>query len=87
MTSLHQAVYALYPNAIAIRGNDIESITAEDANNKSISISQNEVIAKLAELQAAEAQAEQAAKDDKDSALAKLAKLGLTEDEVKALLG
>jgi hypothetical protein len=30
---------------------------------------------------------EQAAKDAKVSALAKLAKLGLTEDEVKALLG
>ena len=30
---------------------------------------------------------ELAAKDAKDSALAKLAKLGLTEDEVKALIG
>ena len=37
--------------------------------------------------QAAEAQAEQAAKDAKASALAKLAALGLTQDEVKALLG
>jgi hypothetical protein len=37
--------------------------------------------------QAAVAAKEQAAKDVKASALAKLAALGLTEDEVKALLG
>jgi len=43
--------------------------------------------AKLVELQAQETQAEQAAKDAKASALAKLAALGLTQDEVKALVG
>jgi hypothetical protein len=37
--------------------------------------------------QAAVAAKEQAAKDAKASALAKLAALGLTQDEVKALLG
>ena len=37
--------------------------------------------------QAQEAQAQQAAKDAKASALAKLAALGLTQDEVKALIG
>ena len=42
---------------------------------------------KLAELEAAETAAEQAAKDAKASALAKLTALGLTQDEVKALLG
>ena len=37
--------------------------------------------------QATIAAKEQAAKDVKDSALAKLAALGLTQDEVKALIG
>jgi hypothetical protein len=43
--------------------------------------------AKALEIQAAVAAKEQAAKDVKASALAKLAALGLTQDEVKALVG
>ena len=46
-----------------------------------------EVEAKLAELQAIEDARVQAETDAKASALAKLKKLGLTEDEVKSLLG
>jgi hypothetical protein len=38
-------------------------------------------------IEAQEAQTKQAAKDTKASALAKLAALGLTQDEVKALIG
>ena len=40
-----------------------------------------------AAVQAAEQEGIQAAKDAKESALAKLAALGLTQDEVKALVG
>ena len=43
--------------------------------------------AQLAELQAVQAQAEQAQATAKASALAKLTALGLSEDEVKALVG
>ena len=43
--------------------------------------------AQLAELQAVQAQAEQAQAIAKASALAKLTALGLSEDEVKALVG
>jgi len=43
--------------------------------------------AKLVELQAAETAKEQAAETAKASALAKLTALGLTQDEVKALIG
>ena len=46
-----------------------------------------EELATAQAIDAAQAQAEQAAKDAKASALAKLAALGLTQDEVTALIG
>jgi hypothetical protein len=69
------AIYKLYPNVVRTVG-DI----AYDANGNEVAY----------DLQAVTAQAEadaQAAIDTKASALAKLAALGLTQDEVKALLG
>jgi hypothetical protein len=48
---------------------------------------QSELDALWESTQAAVAAKEQAAKDTKASALAKLAALGLTQDEVKALVG
>lgn len=71
----HNAIYKLNPSVVTIRG-DI----AYGANG-------NEVAYDLAAVTAqAEADA-QAAIDTKASALAKLAALGLTQDEVKALVG
>jgi hypothetical protein len=82
MITLHTAIYALYPSAVTIRG-DI----AYDANEQEVNYDMAQAQVKLAELQAqAEADA-QAAIDTKISALAKLAALGLTQDEVKALVG
>jgi len=74
-TELNQAIYKLYPNVIRTVG-DI----AYDANGNEVAY----------DLQAVTAQAEtdaQAVIDTKASALAKLAALGLTQDEVKALVG
>jgi hypothetical protein len=69
------AIYKLYPNAVRTVG-DI----AYDADG-------NEVAYDLAAVTAqAEADA-QAVIDTKASALAKLAALGLTQDEVKSLVG
>jgi hypothetical protein len=71
----HNAIYKLYPNVVLINGE-----TAYDAEG-------NEVAYDLAAVTAqAEADA-QATIDTKASALAKLAALGLTQDEVKALVG
>jgi len=70
-----QAIYKLYPNVIRTVG-DI----AYDANGNEVAY----------DLQAVTAQAQadaQAAIDTKASALAKLAALGLTQDEIKALIG
>jgi len=72
---LISAIYKLNPTVVTIRG-DI----AYDADG-------NEVAYDLAAVTAqAEADA-QVAIDTKASALAKLAALGLTQDEVKALVG
>ena len=82
MITLHTAIFALDPKIKVIRGED-----AFDENENPIPYDMAAAQAKLAELQAAEAQAEQAAAAAKQSALDKLAKLGLTEDEIKALIG
>ena len=73
--NITQAIYKLYPNVVRTVGD-----TAYDANGNKVAY----------DLQAVTAQAEadaQAVIDTKASALAKLAALGLTQDEVKALLG
>jgi hypothetical protein len=71
----HNAIYKLNPSVVTIRG-DI----AYDADGNEVAY----------DLQAVTAQAQadaQAVIDTKASALAKLAALGLTQDEVKALVG
>jgi len=70
-----EALYKLYPQVVTIIGD-----VAYDANGNEIAYDLEAVTAK------AEADA-QAVIDTKASALAKLAALGLTQDEVKALVG
>jgi len=82
MIYLHDAIRALNPSVITIRGED-----AFDANDKPVAYDKAAAQVKLAELQAAETAKEQAQANAKASALAKLTALGLTQDEVKALLG
>jgi hypothetical protein len=75
MIDITSAIYKLYPNVTNTNGN-----TAYDANGNEVAY----------DLQAVTAQAQadaQAVIDTKASALAKLAALGLTQDEVKALVG
>ena len=82
MITLHDAIRALNSTVVTIRG-DVAYTQDEQVVQYDLAAAQ----AKLVELQAAEAKAEQAAKDAKASALAKLAALGLTQDEVTALIG
>ena len=77
----HDAIFKLNPTVVNILG-DI----AYDAQGNQVAYDKAAVEAKLVELQAEEAAKAQAAIDAKQSALAKLTKLGLTEDEVKALV-
>ena len=82
MIDINQAIYALNPSVVTIREN-----VAYDKDDNEVSYDMEAAEAKLVELQAEEVAKEQAAIDAKQSALAKLSKLGLTEDEVKALVG
>jgi len=77
-----QAILALRPNANFGTKND-EIILWEDA--RSIP-SDDEIKNKIIELEQAEKQAKQAKIDAKASALAKLSALGLTEEEVQAII-
>ena len=81
MAHLHDAIRALNSSIVTIRGED-----AYDANEQPVQYDMTQAQAKLTELQAAETAKEQSDKDAKASALAKLTALGLTQDEVKALL-
>ena len=73
MSNIHDAIYALNSSVVTIRGDVAYDATAAQA--------------KLAELQTQATTQEQAQATAKASALAKLAALGLTQDEVKALVG
>ena len=75
MIDITSAIYKLYPSVIRTVGE-----TAYDAEGNEVAY----------DLQAVTAQAQadaQAIIDTKASALSKLAALGLTQDEVKALIG
>jgi hypothetical protein len=67
-----------------LAGDDYDGLTWLDSSPKP---TQAELDALWESTQATLAAQEQAAKDVKASALAKLAALGLTQDEVKALIG
>jgi hypothetical protein len=82
MIDLHTAIYALNPSVTTIRGD-----VAYDANEQEVSYDKAAAEAKLAELQATETARQELAAAAKESALAKLTALGLTENEVKALIG
>jgi len=82
MANLHEAILAINPAIVTIRGG-----IAYDKNEQVVQYDSSAAQAKLVELQTAEAQAEQDAISAKASALAKLTALGLTADEIKALIG
>jgi hypothetical protein len=78
----YDALYQLYPNIVKT----LEDI-AYDANDNEVNYDKSTVEAKLAELQAIEISKQEAIESAKTSAQTKLTALGLTADEVKALLG
>jgi hypothetical protein len=82
MIYLPEAIFILNPNVVTIRGD-----VAYDANEQEVVYDMAQAQAKLAEMQAEEIAKQEAQVTTKQSAMAKLSALGLTEDEVKALLG
>lgn len=79
----HNAIYALYPQVVTID----DGTGAFDKDGNKVEIDQSAVDVKAEELKMAELIAWQDKDAVKQSALAKLAALGLTQDEVKSLLG
>ena len=81
MTQIIDAILAINPNAEAtIENNDFNKITW---NNNTTPISQSDIETKIEELKQADADKE----TKKASAKQKLIDLGLTEEEIKALIG
>jgi hypothetical protein len=80
--NLHTAIFYINPNIVTIDGD-----VAYDANEQEVAYDAAEAQTKLTELQAKEVADQEAQVSAKASALAKLAALGLTQDEVKSLLG
>jgi len=79
----HNAIFALYPQVVTID----DGTGAFDKDGNKVEIDQSAVDVKALELEEAQLKAWQDKDMIKQSALAKLAKLGLTQDEVKALVG
>ena len=82
----HEAIYKLYPLVTSIEQINDETFVAYDVNENIINIDMSAVNAKALELQSIKEAEKQAKADAKASALAKLEALGLTEEEVKAIL-
>jgi roadblock/LC7 domain-containing protein len=82
MIDIHQAIYALNSSIVTINGD-----VAYDKDNNQVTYDKSQAEAKLAELQAAEVAAQQAQATAKASAISKLTALGLTQDEINALIG
>jgi hypothetical protein len=87
MITIHNALISLYSNAVWVSGNDVDSLVAKDVDGILIALNKSAITTKLTELQAQATAQEQATITAKASALAKLTALGLSEDEVKALVG
>jgi hypothetical protein len=82
MITIFDAIYALNSNIVSIRNED-----AFDADGNAVQYDKAAAQTKLAELQAEETARQETEVAAKQSAQSKLTALGLTEDEVKALLG
>jgi len=87
MLTIHDAVRAVYSNVVTISGNDVNSLTCLDQNGAEVTIVPATVEAQLVTLQNNYATEQQAQANIKASALSKLTALGLTQDEVKAIVG
>jgi len=82
MIDLHNAIRALNSSIVTIIGEE-----AFDENHNPVSFDMASAQAKLTEMQQAQAAAQQAAAAHKASAVSKLTALGLSADEINALIG
>jgi len=83
----HDAIYALYPNAVRIRETDNDTFVVEDINDNIIEIDTAAVETKATELQTAADDAKSQKAADQANGNQKLLDLGLTQAEATALTG
>ena len=81
----HQAIYELYSNVVQIKGNQPTEQWDKDGNI--VIINESTVSTKEAELEVDEANAKIKKETDSASGKQKLKDLGLSDDEIKALIG
>lgn len=84
---IHEAIRILYTKACTINGDDADNISVKDADGKDIQINWKNVEAKATELEKNFITEKENKISNKTSAISKLKKLGLTDDEITALIG
>ena len=87
MANLHNAIRAIYNSVVSINGNTQETIVATDKDENEVSINWSLVNEQLPTVEAEIEKAKQDAINKKASGKQKLLDLGLSEEEVKALIG
>jgi len=83
----HDGIYILYPNVTTVFDNKDGSVTAYDKDRNIVTIDMDLVNEKNSELEAEIEQEKQDAETKKASGKQKLLDLGLTEEEIKAIIG
>jgi hypothetical protein len=86
MAILHDAILALNPEIVKVINWDGTEDIAYDKNDKVIKYDLSAAKEKLVELKDLELQKKQQEEESKAQTLAKLAALGLTQEEIQALL-
>jgi hypothetical protein len=87
MIIIHKAIQTIHNNVARIDGNTQDDITAKDINGNLIEINWTQVNQQIPTVEAEIEQEKQDAINKKASGKQKLLDLGLTEEEVKALIG
>ena len=83
---IHEAILNLYPKACTVNGDTKDTISIKDSDGKAVSINWSNVENKAKELQKKFDDYEKIKTTNKSSAITKLKTLGLTDDEITALV-
>jgi predicted DNA-binding WGR domain protein len=83
---IHNAILQLYSNACTVNGDTKDTITVKDSDGKDVSINWTDVENKAQELRKTFDDYEKNKTTNKTSAITKLKTLGLTDDEITALV-
>jgi hypothetical protein len=87
MITIHKAIQTIHNNVARIDGNTQDDITAKDINGNLIEINWTQVNQQIPIVEDEIEQEKQDSINKKASGKQKLLDLGLTEEEVKALIG